>query len=188
MSSYSRNSRKPSQALHLAFAAALLAGSAAHAADEQQTFVLTAFSNVAGGQSIVTGDYDAAVKELASRSRTLVLDDSSSLSTNRCVAYSVTKQLDAAYSACDAAISEAREEIANLPVLMSWARREYREYLALAYSNRAVLNWLSNNSTAAQDDLNKAKAVAPSADFVAHNLSALQNRNTVARVSVVSKS
>jgi hypothetical protein len=114
--------------------------------------------------------------------------DTSSVSTNRCVAYSVTKQLEAAHSACDAAVREAQQEIANLPVSMSWARRQYRDYLALAYSNRAVLNWLSNNSTAAQDDLNRAERVAPKADFVAHNLSALHNRNAVAQVSVVSKS
>jgi hypothetical protein len=187
MSSYSRNSRKPSQALHLVFAAALLAGSAAHAADQQHAFVLTAFSNGAAGQSIMTGDYAAAVKQLDTKSQTLLLD-TSSLSTNRCVAYSVTKQLDAAHSACDAAVREAQQEIANLPVSLSWARRQYRDYLALAYSNRAVLNWLSNNSTAAQDDLNRAQAVAPKADFVAHNLSVLHNRNAVAQVSVVSKS
>ena len=50
MSSYSRNSRKPIQALQLALAAALLAGSAAHAADEPRTFELTAISNGTGGE------------------------------------------------------------------------------------------------------------------------------------------
>src|SRR3977135_2248904 len=102
MSSYSRNSsRKPSQALHLALAAALLAGSAAHAADDQpHTFVLTAFSNGAAGKSLMTGNYDAAVQELGSKSHALTLD-TDSLSTNRCVAYSVTKQLEAAHVACD---------------------------------------------------------------------------------------
>jgi hypothetical protein len=187
MSSSSRNSKKPSQALHLALAAALLAGSAAHAADQPHAFVLTAFSNGAAGQSIMTGDYDTAVKQLDAKSHTLALDVSS-LNTNRCVAYSVTKQLSAAHAACDAAVREAQQEIANLPVSMAWARRQYRDYVALAYSNRAVLNWLSNDSTAAQEDLKRAEAMAPKADFVAHNLSALHNRNAVAQVSVVPKS
>jgi hypothetical protein len=187
MPSYSRHSRMPSQALHLAFAAALLAGSAAHAAEQAHSFVLTAFSNGAAGQSIVTGDYDAALKQLDSKSRTATLD-TDSISTNRCVAYSVTKHLDAAQSACDAAIRDAQQEIANLPVSMSWARRQYRDYLALAYSNRAVFNWLSNNSAAAQEDLNRASSLAPKADFVAHNLSALHNRNAVAQVMVSPKS
>jgi tetratricopeptide (TPR) repeat protein len=188
MSSYSRNSRKPSQALHLALAAALLAGSAAHAADQPHSFVLTAFSNGAAGQSLVTGDYDTAVKQLGSDSHALTLD-TDSLSTNRCVAYAVTKQLQAAHVACDRAVREAQEEIANLPVSMSWARRQYKDYVALAYSNRAVLNWLSNDAAAAQADLKKAERLAPKADFVAHNLSALQNHGTtVAQVAVAPKS
>jgi hypothetical protein len=186
MSSSSRNSRKPSQALHLALAAALLAGSAAHAADQPHTFVLTAFSNGAAGQSLMTGNYDAAVRELGVNSHALALD-TDSLSTNRCVAYSVTKQLDAAHVACDAAIREAQQDIANLPVSMSWARRQYKDYVALAYSNRAVLNWLSNDSSAARQDLQKAQSMAPKADFVAHNLSALLNHNTVAQVTVAQK-
>jgi len=188
MSSSSRNSKKPAQALHLALAVALLAGSAAHAADQPHAFVLTAFSNGAAGQAIMTGDYDTAVRKLDAKAYTYALD-ASSLNTNRCVAYSLTKQLAAAHASCDAAVREAQQEIASLPVSMTWARREYRDYLALAYSNRAVLNWLSNDSTAAQEDLKRAEAVAPKADFVAHNLSALHTRsNAVAQVSVVPKS
>jgi hypothetical protein len=186
MSSSSRNSRKPSQALHLALAAALLAGSAAHAADQPHTFVLTAFSNGAAGKSLVSGNYDAAVQELGSRSHALALD-TDSLSTNRCVAYAMTKQLEAAHVACDTAVHEAQQEIANLPVSMSWARREYKDYVALAYSNRAVLNWLSNDANAARQDLQKAQSMAPKADFVAHNLSALLNRSAVAQVTVAQK-
>ena len=41
---------------------------------------------------------------------------------------------------------------------------------------------------AAQEDLKKAAAVAPKAEFVARNLTALQNHNTVAQVSVIPKS
>ncbi len=187
MSSSSRNSKKPTQALHLALAAALLAGSAAHAAEQPHTFVLTAFSNGAAGESIMSGDYDTAVKKLDVKTHTLTLDVSS-LNTNRCVAYSITKQLAAAHASCDAAVREAQQEIASLPVSMMWARREYRDYLALAYSNRAVLNWLSNDTTAAQADLQRAEVMAPKADFVAQNLSALHNRNAVAQVAVVPKS
>jgi len=186
MGSSSRNTRMPFQLPHLALAAALLAGSAAHAADQPHTFVLTAFSNGAAGQSLMTGDYDAAVKKLDPNSHGRVLD-SDSLSTNRCVAYSVTKQLEAAHAACDDAVREAQEEIADLPVSMYWARRQYMDYVALAYSNRAVLNWLSNDSNAAQEDLRKAQRIAPKADFVAQNLSALLNRNAVVQVSLAPK-
>ena len=185
MSSYSRNSRKPTQALQLALAAALLVGSAAHAADEPRTFELTAFSNGTGGEAIVSGKYDIAVSELSAHAHAL---DSESTSTNRCVAYVVTHQVEAARTACDAAVREAQQAVTSMPVSMSWARSDYRDYLALAYSNRAVLNWMANDTTAAQSDLKKAAAVAPKAAFVARNLTALQSHSTVAQVAVAPKS
>ena len=185
MSSYSRNSRKPAQALQLALAAALLVGSAAHAADEPRTFQLTAFSNGAAGESLASGDYNTALSELSKHVHSL---DADSATTNRCVAYTVTRQLEAAHVACDMAVREAQQSISSLPVSMSWARSDYRDYLALAYSNRAVLNWISNDTVAAQADLKKAAAAAPKAGFVARNLTALQSHSTVAQVAVAPKS
>jgi hypothetical protein len=183
MSSHSRNSRKPTRAVQLAFAAALLAGSAAYAADQPHSFELTAFSNSTGGAALTSGDYTSAVQQLASQ-RAL---DSDSVSTNRCVAYTVTRQMAAAHAACDAAVRDAQQQIVSLPVSMTWARSEYRDYLALAYSNRAVLDWMSNDAAAAQSDLKKAAAVAPEAEFVARNLTALQSHNAVAQVTVAPK-
>jgi hypothetical protein len=185
MSSYSRNSRKPTQALKLAVAVALLAGSAAHAADEPRTFQLTAFSNSAAGESLANGDYNTALHELSLHRHSL---DEDTATTNRCVAFTVTRQLEAAHEACDTAVREAQQAISSLPVSMTWARSDYRDYLALAYSNRAVLDWISNDTIAAQADLRKAAAVAPKASFVARNLTALQNHSTVAQVAVTPKS
>lgn len=187
MFSYSRNSRKPTQALQLAVAATLLAGSAAHAADEPRTFELTAFSNGTAGPALLSGDYNGAVRALSTHVRTLDTD-ADTTSTNRCVAYVVTRQVEAARTACDAAVREAQQQIATLPVSLTWARGDYRDYLALAYSNRAVLKWMSNDTAAAQSDLKKAAAVAPRATFVARNLTALQSHSTVAQVSVAPKS
>jgi hypothetical protein len=187
MSSYSRNSRKPTQAPGLGLAAALLLGSAADAADQPHSFVLTAYSNGAGGASLVSGEYGAAARELGEQPRSLSMD-ASTLSTNRCVAYSVTKQWDAARVACDAAVRDAQEDKANLPTWMSWARKRHNEYVALAYSNRAVLHWLSNDTTNAAKDLARAEALSPKADFVARNLSALHTRNAVAQVTVAPQS
>jgi len=184
MSSYSRNSRTPNRALQLALAGTLLVGSAAFAADEPHTFELTAFSNGTGGKAILSGDYNTAQQELKSRERSL---DVETVATNRCVVYTLTRQIDAARAACDKAVHEAQQEIAGLPVSLSWARSDYRDYLALAYSNRAVLNWVTNDATGAQDDLKKAAAVSPKASFVARNVSALQNHATVAQVASVPK-
>jgi hypothetical protein len=185
MSSYSRNSRKPVQALQLALAAALLVGSAAHAADEPRTFELTAFSNGTAGEALVSGNYNTAVSELSTHAHAL---DSDTASTNRCVAYVVTRQMEAARAACDAAVREAQQAITSMPMSMSWARSDYRDYLAVAYSNRAVLNWAANDTAAAQSDLKKAARVAPKAAFVARNLTALQSHSTVAQVAVTPKS
>jgi hypothetical protein len=185
MSSYNRNSRKPAQALQLALAAALLVGSAAHAADEPRTFQLTAFSNSAAGESLASGDYNTALLELNTHVHSL---DADAATTNRCVAYTVTRQLEAARVACDSAVREAQQSISSLPVSMTWARSDYRDYLALAYSNRAVLNWISNDTSAAQADLKKAAAAAPKAPFVARNLTALQSHATVAQLAVAPKS
>jgi hypothetical protein len=185
MSSQSRNSGKATQAVQLALAAALLVGSAAHAADAPHTFELTAFSNGTGGASLLSGNYNSAIEELGAGARKL---DGETLSTNRCVAYAVTHQIQAARAACDMAVREAQQQITSLPISMSWARTEYREYLALAYSNRAVVDWMSNDAAAAQADLKKAAAVAPKAEFVAGNLTALQSHNTVAQVTVAPKS
>jgi tetratricopeptide (TPR) repeat protein len=186
MSSYSRDSRKLPQALGLSLAVALI-GSAAHAADQPHAFVLTAYSNGAGGASLVSGQYDAAVKELGQPPHTLEVD-AATLSTNRCVAYAVTKQWDAARTACNSAVRDAQEDKANLPTWMSWARKSHNDYVALAYSNRAVLHWLANDSADAEKDLAKAQALAPQADFVARNLTALRTRNAVAQVAVAPKS
>jgi hypothetical protein len=177
MSSSSRNSR-------IALAGALLIGSAAFAADEPHTFELTAFSNGTGGPALLSGDYNTAQSELSTHRNTL---DIETAATNRCVVYTVTRQIEAARAACDKAVHEAQQEMASLPVSLSWARSDYRDYLALAYSNRAVLDWVQNDSSAAQSDLKKAAAVSPKAPFVARNISVLQNHNAVAQVAVVPK-
>lgn len=187
MSSHSRNSRKATQALHLAFAAALLAGSAARAADQPRNFELAAFSNTLAGDSLVHGDYEAAYQQLAIDEHSFSASPST-IATNRCVTLIMTHKFEEAHTACNSAVSAAKLEIVSLPVSVSWARQEFRDYLALAYSNRAVLDYLTNDTTAAQADLNKAVAVSPKAELVARNLTVLQSHNAVAQVAVVPKS
>ncbi|HEY6922548.1 MAG TPA: hypothetical protein VI653_03695 [Steroidobacteraceae bacterium] len=185
MSSHSRNSRKATQALHLAFAAALLTGSAAYA-DQPRNFELAAFSNTPTGDALVAGNYGAAFHQLAIDEHSLT-ESSATIATNRCVTLIMTHKFDEAHKACDAAVSTARLEIVSLPVSVGWARQEFRDYLALAYSNRAVLDYLTNDTTAAQADLNKAVSVSPKAELVARNLTVLQSHNAVAQVAVVPK-
>jgi hypothetical protein len=186
MSSHSRNSRKATQALHLAFAAALLAGSAAQAADQPRNFELAAFSNTLAGDSLVRGNYEAAFQQLAIDEHSLTAS-AATIATNRCVTLIMTHKFEEAHTACNSAVSAARLEIVSMPVSVAWARQEFRDYLALAYSNRAVLDYLTNDTTAAQADLAKAKSVSPKAELVARNLTVLQSHNAVAQVAVVPK-
>jgi Flp pilus assembly protein TadD len=186
MSSQSRNSRKATQALHLAFAAALLAGSAAHAADQPRNFELAAFSNTLAGDSLVRGNYEAALQQLAIDEHSLA--SPATVTTNRCVTLIMMRKFEAAHTACNSAVRAAKLEIVSMPVTMAWARQEYRDYLALAYSNRAVLDYLTNDATAAQADLEKAVSVSPKTELVARNRTVLQSHNAVAQVAVVPKS
>jgi hypothetical protein len=187
MSSHSRNSRKATQALHLAFAAALLAGSAAHAADQPRNFELAAFSNTLAGDSLVRGNYDAAFQQLAIDAHSLTASPAT-IATNRCVTLIMTHKFEEAHAACNAAVSAAKLEIVTMPVSMTWDRQEFRDYLALAYSNRAVLDYLTNDTIAATADLKKAESVSPKAGLIARNLTVLQSHNAVAQVAVVPKS
>ncbi len=187
MSSYSRNSRKATQAAHLAFATALLAGSAAHAADQPRNFELAAFSNTLAGDSLVHGNYDAAFQQLAIDAHSLTASPAT-IATNRCVTLIMTHKFEEAHAACNAAVSAAKLEIVTMPVSMTWDRQEFRDYLALAYSNRAVLDYLTNDTTAATADLKKAESVSPKAGLIARNLTVLQSHNAVAQVAVVPKS
>jgi tetratricopeptide (TPR) repeat protein len=134
---------------------ALLLVSASALADAPHRFVFTAYSDAAGGIDVVVGRYQAALAQLRSYPG---MTDPSSIETNRCVAYSMTRQRQEALAACDAAIRAADE----------------RQARALAYANRAVLYWLSNDYAAAGRDLAKARELSPRADFVARNVAALK--------------
>jgi hypothetical protein len=181
---HSRNSRKPMRVLRLALAGvvqggALLAGSVAHA-DQPDKFVMTAFENSAGGDSIVSGNYEAALQQMQH-----ARSSDSSLTTNKCVAYTMTAQFETARSVCDAAVTSARRDILHSSSVTLWERNVLEQSLAIAYSNRAVLDWLSHDNSAAERDLSDAKALSPQGDYVAHNMSALHSphaESTVAQV------
>jgi hypothetical protein len=185
MRSSSRNSREPVSVLGLAAAASLLLGSAAHAGEHN--FVLTAYTNGRGGQALVTGDYEAAGKALSYKP-TLSAFDTSTNSNNRCVSLTVTKQWDAAKTACDKAVRDAEREKATLPSFEAWAQNAQDSYIAVALSNRAVMHWMADESEAAGADLKRAEQLSPKSTIVQRNKSALEySHHELARVDVASK-
>jgi Flp pilus assembly protein TadD len=156
---------------------AALLSTSVPAADTPDPFVLVAYSNRAGGSPLADGDFSAATRALT---RVAVRNplDPVAVATNRCVAYAMTRQLSAARLACDAAVEDAARADAG-SVVSQRDPRASNATAALAYSNRAVLDWLSARPDAAQQDLARARALAPQADFVRHNLAAMQGHKDV---------
>jgi len=184
----SRNSCKPMRVLRLAIlgamqGGALLAGSAAQGADQPNKFVMTAFAQAPGGENIVDGNYQAAIQETRRAEST-----DTPVATNQCVAYTMSAQFDAAQKACDTAVSSARADRRNLGPTQLWDQQRLSQTLAIAYSNRSVLEWLSHDNAAAHRDLSKAGSAAPGTAVVSQNIGALnspQHQNTVAQVSTL---
>lgn len=185
MSSFIRNNRRADSArCPWAFGAALvlMLVSGAARADGAHRFVFTAFSDAAGGADVVAGRYRTALEELKSRPRVMDLDPSAA-NTNRCVAYSMTLQWKEARAACDAAVHAARDQRDAHTALWSWLPVSNDDYLAAAYANRAVMDWLSHDGAAAREDLAKAQELSPRAAFVAQNLAALAAHGEMAQAA-----
>lgn len=185
MSSFSRSSRRTNSPPRLRALGAMLAltlVSGAALADGAHRFVFTAYADAPGGGDVIAGRYQVALEELNSHSGNMDLDPSAT-NTNRCVAYSMTLQWQEARAACDAAVRAAKEQRIMPPSWWSWASTPDDDYLALAYANRAVLYWLSQDDAAAQKDLAKAKELSPQAAFVALNVVALKIHRAVALAS-----
>lgn len=183
MSSFSRNVRRANSArrsrvIGAGIALTLISGAAL--ADGAHRFVFTAFSDAAGGANVVAGRYRAALQELKSHPGAVELD-SSTINTNRCVAYSMTLQWREARMACDAAVRAAREHRNLGPAWSSWTPVVDDDSLAVAYANRAVMYWLLQDDAAARKDLAMAQELSPEADFVARNLVALKAHVEVAQ-------
>lgn len=184
----SRNSCKPMRVLRLAIlgamqGGALLAGSAAQGADQPNKFVMTAFAKAPGGENILHRNYQAAIEQTQRAEAT-----DTSVATNQCVAYTMSAQFEAAQKACDTAVSSARADRRNLGPTQLWDQQRLSESLAIAYSNRSVLDWLSRDNAAAHRDLSKAGSAAPGTAVVSQNVSALNNpqhENTVAQVTTL---
>lgn len=143
--------------------------------------VLTAYVNGVGGENIIGGKLDQALAEIKNtRTRTSV--EYTAMMNNLCVIYAAKKQITEATSACSSAVKLAKYDRVASQRYAPGSSRE-NAYVAIAYANRAVTHLMANNKAAAEEDLARAKALAPSADFVAKNLLAAQNpRSTIAQV------
>jgi hypothetical protein len=155
---------------------ALAVATAAHADGSPTKAQLTAYRESSGWETIAAGDYAGTVSQLAPHGA-LFWKDRVAASTNLCVAYVMSHQWETAHSACDMAISIASREPADTTL---FGRRSHNEAIALAYSNRAVLNWLEAQPRTAASDMAQARELAPSSDFVEHNVAVIGTKSSAA--------
>lgn len=159
----------------------ILSVAVAQAANVTSAPVLTAYVNAAGGESILSRNFDQALVEIEN-ARTPTSVEYSAKMNNLCVLYTAKKQVKEAASACNSAVKLAKYDRITSQRYAPGSSRE-NAYVAIAYANRAVAHLMANNQAAAKEDLARAKALAPSADFVSKNVAAAQNvRSTIAQI------
>ena len=87
-----RNTGTRAAAVSLGILTVAAIAQAAQAETTPDPFVLVAYSNRAGGQPLMSGDYGSAAQAVQSQGNG-ALADPQALDTNRCVAYAMTQQL-----------------------------------------------------------------------------------------------
>jgi hypothetical protein len=160
------------KSLTAALLATLSMAGAAQATEMHAPFVLTAYINGAGGENLTAGKYELALTEIQRSKNNMIL--ASTYATNLCVAHTALRHWSEARVACDAAIKDAERRKPRGFVSPLSDAADHDTYIAIAYSNRAVVHWLSKEAVPAAEDLAKAHRMAPRADFVARNIMAFK--------------
>ena len=153
-------------------ACSILSMAAAQAAEITSPMMLTAYINAPGGESVLAGKYDAALAEIKSDRSSSSIAYTGKM-TNLCVAYTAMKQLTEALSACDSAVRSAKDDRFSAQRYSAGTQAE-NAYVAIAYTNRAVAHMMAKDTASAKVDMERAKSLAPSAEFVSKNLAAVQ--------------
>lgn len=138
------------------FAGLALTLSAATAnADEDPKFTMTVFEDVAQGSEIIAGRYGKAIDAMAAKTSK---NDVIRTETNLCVAYIKAGDVERAERSCDAAVAaiKARKYFNEYALSFESGHKARKRYLAIALSNRSVVNAVKGDYTAAQKDLDAA--------------------------------
>lgn len=184
MFSQKRHTGKLAKSATAIAAASLISIAAAHASDvAAPKLVLTAYVNGAGGPSVLAGNYDAALTEIK-KDRSTSSELYTAKITNQCVTYAVMKQLPQAMSACDEALRAAKYDRIAAERYAPGSSIQ-NAYVAIAYTNRAVVHMMAKDPERAKSDLARAKSLAPDAEFVSKNLLAMEgSASKIAQLSV----
>jgi tetratricopeptide (TPR) repeat protein len=171
--SHKRHTGKLAMSATAIAAASILSVVSAQAADvASQKMVLTAYVNGAGGESVMAGNFDTALTEIK-KDRATSSEMYTAKITNECVTYAALKQLQQAMSSCSEALRSAKSD--RLSALRYSAGSTLQNsYVAIAYTNRAVVQMLSKNTEGAKSDMARAKSLAPDTEAVSRNLLVMQ--------------
>lgn len=111
----------------------------------------------------------SVAQELSEGRFILLVDDAA----KHCTTLIAQSDLEDAIEACDAAV-----DLARVPITTGLNPHGHnnREAMAIAYSNRAVLNWLIGDADAANADLARALRQNRHAEEIRHNQTLLAER------------
>ena len=116
-------------------------------------FQMAVVIDEAYGRAVVSGDYDKAIEKItAGRNNS---HDYFSRQVNLCVAYTKTRELEKARTACDAAIAHLRKEedrVSSVKNKYNPELRANRSNLSVALSNRGVLLASTGDTELARED------------------------------------
>lgn len=146
---------------------------------ERMRLVMASFEDIAGGKALVKGRTERAIEQIHAKG---AVQKSPQSLTNLCVAHTVLRQMTDARDACDAAVTLATANRTKYRYRTGVSRTQLDTAASVAYSNRAVMHWLSRDALAAQNDLASARAISPLASYVTRNVRLTESEPSLARV------
>ena len=145
----------------------------------RKPLILASYTDARGGQALVRGRTGRALKQINEKWGR----SSAAEMTNLCVARTVLRQWSQAGDACDAAVASALSARASTTRRVYVDRKAADTAVGAAYSNRAVMYWLSGKEFAAHKDLANARNFSPNASYVMRNLEVAERDPSLARAA-----
>lgn len=161
-------------ALPLLAALSLVAAMPAAAENPAEVYRMVVFSDAGHGAAVMRGKYEKAIARITAAPERSY--NAFEKSTNLCVAYTKSGDLDNANDACDSALSSIRAKLAALSEgakAARTARLTYDKHLALALSNRGVLHAVEGDEASARESFEAATEASPSLSAARTNLARL---------------
>ena len=150
---------------------------AASAEETDPKYTLSTFMDAAFGRTVLAGKYEEAISKITTSTRSST--DNFHSMTNLCVAYVMTRDVESAAKACNSAVLQMKEKVADQSRRSgdSAASRARRKYLAIALSNRGVLRAITGETERARKDFREALQLESRIRAPETNLARLSRRS-----------